>query len=333
MAPIRIADTVFDDEIFREVVVEATTERSRLFQSGIIQTSAEFDAIARSEGKLYSLPYWKPLARTVQRRDDSSPLSVNKTTMDKDQAVKHFLGDAWAVNELAVTIAGSDPLQALGDEFGRYWDRVLQMNVLLPSLNGIFADTLSSTHVLDVSIEDGDNAGDANLIGADNIINAIGLLGDRWDDIVAFAVHSKPFQRLQKLGLIETEQLQDQNITINRYQGKEVIVDDGMPREDGDTNGHIYTTVFFGAGAVAFGDGGPDVDDPNAPFVETDRDSLAGDNILIHRRNLILHPRGVAFTGTPSGHSPSENELADGDNWTLKWDSKNVPMIALKTNG
>jgi hypothetical protein len=62
-----------------------------------------------------------------------------------------------------------------------------------------------------------------------------------------------------------------------------------------------------------------------------DRDTLAGDDILVHRRHFIMHPRGVRFTGSPVGVSPSTAELQLGANWAKVWEDKNIRIVAVHT--
>ena len=83
----------------------------------------------------------------------------------------------------------------------------------------------------------------------------------------------------------------------------------------------VYTTYLFGPGAIGWGDGG-------APYpTETDRDTLQGDDILVNRRHFVLHPRGVKFTGTPAGVSPTNTELETGTNWLRAYDPKNIKIV------
>jgi hypothetical protein len=105
------------------------------------------------------------------------------------------------------------------------------------------------------------------------------------------------------------------------FLGKPVIVDDSLPVSEG-----VYTTYIFGAGAFGWGEGGAPVP------VETARDALAGDDILIHRRHFILHPRGVAFQNDPSivGPTPSNDDLANYRNWERVYESKNVRIVQFK---
>lgn len=320
---------IIEPSVFSGYVVERTTELSRFIQSGIVQRNEVFDALAAGPGTLVNMPFWDDLDGDSEELSDDSSLTPDKIQADQDKAVKHFRGKAWAANDLAKYISGDDPMARIGDLVAAYWVRQMQGFVLKNTLSGIFGDALLSTHVLNLALEAGNSATEANLIGSDAVIDCGNLLGDHWDTIIGIAMHSKPFSRLQKLGLIETEQLQDQNITINRFLGREVIVDDTMPKVAGSTNGFKYTTYLFADGALALGEGGPDADEAT----ETDRDKLAGDDILISRKHFILHPRGVAFTGAVAGATPTAAEMADSGNWTKKYQDKNIRVLKLVTNG
>ncbi|CAI3212891.1 putative phage coat protein (fragment) [Clostridium neonatale] len=97
---------------------------------------------------------------------------------------------------------------------------------------------------------------------------------------------------------------------------KRVIIDDSCPTSAGE-----YTTYLFGEGAIGLGNGGAPVP------TETDRDSLAGDDILINRKHYILHPRGVKWIGSAAGSSPTNAELATGTNWSRVYEDKAIRMV------
>lgn len=328
MASVKLAD-IIEPEVFANYSREKATERSRLVQSGIVRTDPVLNDIASGPGTSYTLPFWPSLTGESEEQTDKDPSTPDKIQAAKDIAVKHFRIKSWAANDLAAAAAGADPMRAIADQTTDFWNRDMQKTILLPSLIGIFASALAETHVHDIADEDGASAPDTKLIGSQAILDALGKLGDHWDEITALTMHSAPFRRLQSLGLIETERLQDQSIVINRFWGREVLVDDGMPAIAGSSSGHKYTTYLYGDGAVGFGDGGPEPDQ----FVETDRDKLASEDILITRRHFILHPRGVAFTGALAKNTPTKVELATGANWTKKWEPKNIKIIKLVTNG
>ena len=97
---------------------------------------------------------------------------------------------------------------------------------------------------------------------------------------------------------------------------KRVIIDDSCPVASG-----VYTTYLFGPGAIGLGNGAAPVP------TETDRDSLAGDDILINRKHFILHPRGVKWVGTAAGASPTNTELTTGTNWSKVYEDKAIRMV------
>lgn len=334
MAVTQISDIIKPEPLFLDSMVERTTELSRLFQSGMVQRDPEFDSLASGKGTIFDMPFWDDLSTGSEILSDSSSLTPAKMTQSKDRAVRHFRGRAWQSNDLAGIIAADNPQERARDLLASFWARDMQKNVVIPSLTGIFATALSSTHVNDVAIEDGDNAQESNLIGSDVVIDTANLLGDHWDRVSAIAMHSKPFSRLQKLGLIEFEQLQEQSIEIPRFLGRQVIVDDGVPTASGGTSGTKYTTYMFGENSVGFGDGSANLGQNSGGMaLETDRDSLAGNDILISRRQFLMHPRGVQFSGTPSGVSPDKSELETGGNWTKAWEDQNIVLLKLVTNG
>ena len=88
----------------------------------------------------------------------------------------------------------------------------------------------------------------------------------------------------------------------------------------------VYTTYLFARGVIGRGEGTP-VDFVNT---ETDRDALAGEDVLVTRRAFVLHPFGIKWIGTPTSTTPSNSELADGSNWKRVYESKNIGIVAIK---
>lgn len=329
MAVTRIADVIVP-ELFTPYMVQRTSELSALWQAGIVDPNPQFTDLAQGGGNDVNLPFWNDLSGDSEADSDdpSSPANPAKITSSAEVARKHFKRKAWGSADLAASLAGDDPMRAIADLVAAYWARDMQKNALIPSLKGILqAGGALANHILDLSIADGDNATDANLIGSDAVIDTANLLGDAWEKVVAMVMHSKPFARLQKLGLIETETLKDQDIKVNRFLGRQVIVDDGCPKVAGASSGFKYTTYLFGRGVLAYGEG-----DPKVP-TETDRDALAGVEYLISRRHFLLHPRGLKWAGAVAGITPSNAELETAGSWTLVYEHKNVPLTALVTNG
>lgn len=327
MAKTQIAD-VIEPAIFHPYVILESNKLSKLFGAGLISQDPKIAESAKAGGRTVNMPFWQALSGADEVLSDSAALTPGKVTADQDVAVLHLRGKAWAANDLAEVAAGSDPMKAIATMAGAYWAERMQV-LLVAMLKGIFGagGALADTHVQDIAIEAGNSATADNLFSADAMINALFKLGDREADLQAIMVHSKVYQRMRVLDLIEFVPDSKGAASIPTYQGRRVIVDDETLKVAGATNGFKYYSFLFGPGAIGYGEGTPPVP------VETDRDSLAGDDILIHRRRFILHPRGVKWTGSPAGAAPTNTELETVGNWAQAYPDRDIKIIALVTNG
>ena len=318
MAKTKITNVIVP-EVFNPYVIQRTAELSAFYQSGIIARTPELDRLASSGGKLLNMPFWEDLDGEDEVLSDSTALTVDKITAKQDIAALLTRGKAWSVNDLAKALSGDDPLAAIGDLVAEYWARRFQV-ILLKILDGIFGNTSATemnTNKHDISAQ-----GNAAVIDAKTAVDAIYKLGDNADKLTGFAMHSATVAKLTKDDLIETIPPSEGKPAVRTFLGKPVVVDDGLPV---DTTNGIYTTYIFGQGAFGWGEGGAPVP------VETARDALAGDDILIHRRHFILHPRGVAFQNdSVTGATPSNAELANSQNWKRVYEPKNVRIVQFK---
>jgi hypothetical protein len=331
MTKTKISDIVVVADTMYPYMVQRSTENSRLYQSGIVANDPQLDAAAEGAAMTVRMPFWNDLSGQSEGLSDTTALTPDKIGADQDKAVKHYRGKSWAANDLVKYFAGADPIRAIVDRIADYWTRDMQSTILVPTLNGLFgtAGALTATHQLNIATTAAGAPTDANRIGSEAIINGTGLLGDRWADIVGMAMHSVTFRRLQILQLIEFVSLGDQNLQVPFFLGREIIVDDGIASIDpGGGLAIRYPIYMFGRGAIALGNATPN----DGEAFETDRDSLAGDDILITRRHFILHPRGVAFVGTYTGQTPAPSDLSTPANWDKVYSDTNVRIIRLLVN-
>ncbi|WP_238860879.1 major capsid protein [Clostridium sp. YIM B02569] len=316
MATTKISD-IIEPKVFNPYVVEKTMELSALYSSGIVQNNPELDALALSGGRILNMPYWDDLNGDDEVLSDDGALTPEKITSGQDQAVLLMRGKAWSVNDLAKALSGDDPMRAIGDLVAGYWARKMQ-KTLIAMLNGVFSSASMSGNVHDIS----GKTGDAAIIGGTTFIDAVQLLGDAKDKLTAIGMHSAAVSELAKRDLIQTVRDSEGKVVLKTYMEKAVIEDDGCPV---DTANGIFTSYIFGAGAVGLGNG-------NAPVpTETDRDSLAGNDILINRKHYILHPRGIKFTNSSvAGASPTNTELSTAANWQRVYDNKAIRIVQFK---
>lgn len=311
MAKTKISDVIVP-EVFNPYVVQKTMELSALFNSGIIANNPELDRLASSGGTIINMPYWEDLSGEDEVLSDDGALTPGKIVAGQDAAVLLMRGKAWSANDLAKALSGSDPMAAIGDLVAAYWARRMQATTIA-LLKGAFSSDSMANKRLDISAKDTGNA-----INGATFLDALQLMGDAKDKLTGVIMHSATETQLRKNNLIQTE-LDSNNKPISYFMEKRVIVDDSCPYADG-----VYTTYLFGQGALGLGNGAAPVP------TETDRDSLAGDDILINRIHFVLHPRGVRWVGTSVGSSPTNEELATGTNWNRVYEDKAIRMVEFK---
>ena len=120
-------------------------------------------------------------------------------------------------------------------------------------------------------------------------------------------------------------------LSIADYNGKLVIVDDGMPVAESSTASgqKEYTTYLLGVGSILMGKG-------NQSYpVEAMREPTknGGQDTLITRVTEGLHPNGFSFEPTEKKLVYNDTELWTSASWKRKMPHKTIPMAKLVTNG
>lgn len=318
MAGTTLSDVIVP-ELFTKYVVQKTMKLSALFNSGIVTNNAEFDRLASEAAPIHNMPFFEDLQGDSENVTEGTDLTAKKITSNKDVSTTIRRAAMWSATDLSAALAGSDPMAAIGDLVAGFWARDMQKE-LINILNGVFAATTMTGHVLDVSAEEGAAAN----ISASVFIDGLQMLGDAQSQLTAVAMHSAVKSYLKKQNLITTQR-DSNSVEFETYQDRRVIVDDGCPYSGG-----VYTTYLFGNGAIAFGNGNP------VGFVatEVDRDKKKGSGVdyLINRRTFILHPRGVQWTNSSRAavESPTRAELANKANWKRVYEDKAIRLVAIK---
>ena len=316
MATTQIENLVVKAEFAARVQVLSTT-KSALFQSGIVATDPTIAALAKSEGKTFTLPYWNDVSgdSAVGSDDPDTAIVPGNLAMSYETAIKLFRAKAWAAMDITKSIgAGDDPLERIANLIAGWWTRDMQ-TILINALTGIFASALSSTHVHDVT-------GASTALSADVILDGKQKLGDAADSLSAIVMHSAKYTALQKALLIDYIGAEG-DIRFPTFLGYRVIVDDSCPVANGN-----YTTYLFGPGSVAYGEGSPKV--PTEYLRSPLAGNGAGQETLVTRREFIFHPRGLRWTSSSmAGSSPTNAELATAGNWAKMWDTKLIKIVKI----
>ncbi|WP_316207401.1 major capsid protein [Bradyrhizobium sp. SZCCHNR3118] len=307
---------------FNKYVQTLSTEKSNLFQSGIItDLSSVIDS--EIEGKTVNMPFFNDLdaSDAEQILDDTTDLTIGKMTTGQDVAVKLLRGKAFGSTDLAADLSGADPIDAIANRFADWWNRRMQ-TALLATLAGAMGSADMVDNVSDIT----SLTGAAANFDADSFIDAAFLLGDEQGGLNAVAVHSMTLKAMVKADLIDFLPDSQGKLTIPTYLGKTVIVDDTMPVTGAGAD-RVFTTYIFGPGAIGYGEKSPKVP------VAVGRDELKGmgQEYIVNRRQWVMHPRGIKWLGgTQAGVTPSNTELATASNWKRVYEAKIIRIVAFK---
>lgn len=326
MAATSLTDVIVP-ELFNPYVTQKTMELSALVQSGIVQNDAMFDALASQAAPTINMPFFEDLQGESKQIIEGQEGVIDNITSSKDVAAIIRRYNIWGRSDLSAAMAGADPMAAIGNLVAGFWARDLQKEVLA-ILKGVFGTynnggnvTPMKGNILDIT---GMSSAAAKNISASSFIDACQLLGDAQSQLTGVVMHSAVKSYLKKQNLIQTER-DSVNVEFDTYQGRRVIVDDGCP-----VNSGTYSTYLFGNGAIALGNGSPVGFLPT----ETDRKKLAGSGTeyLVNRKTMILHPRGIKFTGANVAHTegPSRAELSDAQNWSPVYEQKALRIVEFK---
>lgn len=337
MATTRLSDVIYGP-LFLPTTIQRIAQLSRIRNSPIVSSDAEIQRFANGPGDIVQMPFWNDLSgdSNVSTDDPAQSAVPNKLTQGQDTARKIRRNNGWQSANLVAAVLAEDPLDVVAQLIAEYWVREEQV-VLGKTITGVFAASSMSGNVLNVASEDpaGNSGANAVMFDAEVAANAYALLGEYGQSLSAVLMHSRVFWNLHAARAIEYGKDPVTGLDFTRWDGKDVFVSDQCPRVAGTTSGYKYTSYLFGNGAIAYaeatGDGGPKKPVEISSVAEAGNGE--GVETVWYRRAWVMHPRGVAFTGTPAGNSATNAELATGTNWTRKYDPKLIRMVAVTTNG
>jgi hypothetical protein len=318
----RVSDVIVP-EVFTPYMQVLTEEKSRLVQSGLLSRSEALDNLLAGGGITFQVPSFRDLDNDADRisTDTSVPFADADATLpagvarppnplkiqtQKEIAVRLNRNNSWSSTDLAAILAGADPMEAIANRVAAYWTRRLQA-AFIATWNGVIADNAandSGDYINDIS--GGGFVDGVTNFSAEAFLDAAQTMGDSQEDLVAVAVHSVVYNRMMKNNLIDFIPDARGEINIPTFLGREVIVDDGLPR-----TGSVYDTWLFGAGATQMGVGTPPV------ATEVDRKpgggNGGGQDVLYSRVMWTIHPTGHAWTGTAGDGGPANTGTASDD--------------------
>lgn len=336
MATVRLSDVVVP-AVYSTLDPVNSPEKTVFVESGIVSRNALLDALASGPSNVYNLPFWNDLdASGEPNYSTDNPADIatpDKIGMGSQMARNAYMNKAFSSMDLTAEISGRNPMQQIRNRFGTYWARQFQHRMIAVAVGVMNANVAQNGGDMtnNISISTGTVAG-ANLFSRQAFTTAAFNLGDRADEIEAIAVHSIIMKRMVDNGDIDFIPDQTGNLTVPTYLGKRVIQDDGMPVANPNAGIFQYTSILFGRGAFAYGDGEPNV--AEEMFRLPSSGNGGGEDQIWERKTWLIHPFGYDFTNnTVLGQSATLANLRLAANWARKVPRKVVPISFLVTNG
>lgn len=225
---------IFNNEVFEKYLKTLpSTQKNALINSAIFTEVNKYKSrMSEQAGGYYVVEPIKGRIGGDELNYDGET-DITSTSRDTFYQTKICYGraKAWGEDDFPSEITGTN-FMAEASEVKEYWDEKTQATVL-SILKGIFAMTgsndFASKHTYEI---------DGNLTADGCNRAAQKALGDAKSDLGVIFMNSAVSTNLEGLNLIEFMKYTDKNgitkdLTIGTYNGKLVIVDDGMPVENG----------------------------------------------------------------------------------------------------
>lgn len=337
-----MANTKFDSKSFNPEAFGHYVDRipnvkkTELAKSGAVGTNEQArSALASQTGSLYArIPYFGRISgQTSQNNDGAHDITSTSTTTYEQGFVTASRMDSWTEKSFSKNItAGVDFMDNVAGQIADYKQEVRQ-DILLAILKGVFsmktegatvpekaAKEFLEKHVYDISEEEGEAA----YVGAATLNKAIQkACGDNKSIFKLVIMHSEVATNLENLRLLKYLTYTDadgvtRDLAIATWNGRTVLIDDGMPTEDAEPDVK-YTTYILGTGSIILDDIGDSV-----PY-EMSRapEKNGGQDTLYVRDRYICGVDGISFE-KPAGvtASASNSDLENGENWNIINDGK-----------
>lgn len=256
-------NTKFDSKSFNPEAFGAYVERipntkkTELASSRAVGSNANArNALNTQTGSLYArVPYFGRISGdTSQNNDGGHNIESTNTTTYEQGFVTASRMDSWTERSFSVNItSGVDFMDNVAAQLADYKAEVRQ-GMILNILKGIYAmDTTAGTAAANAADEfigkhTYDITGNATkTVGISTLNSAIQkACGDNKNIFKLVIMHSTVQTNLENLGLLEYSKYTDpkgvqSDVTLTTWNGRTVLVDDGVPTEDVVTTASVST--------------------------------------------------------------------------------------------
>jgi hypothetical protein len=343
MALVQLSNVILP-EVYLDLPAVNSPEKHQLVQSGLVLRDAMFDDIINNmASERPNLPFWNDLDLTSEASysdDSENSVTPGNVTQSKMSARVCYMNKSYKSADLVKQRIKSDPMQQIRNRFANYWSGQFQRRVS-STLLGVLASNVANNAGDMVNDVHGATNADVNnntLFTQQNFINAALTMGDRFDETSVLYMHSIVYGRLLAQNQIITARTSEGQILYPTYMNHRVIVEDNaslVTAAAGAAGGDAaakYVTVIAAPGAVAYGQGYPDI--PVEVYRLPLQGNGGGTEAIIERVNMLIHPFGHTWNESSIGlYSPTIAELQEAAQWTRVVERKVIPLAFLITNG
>lgn len=248
--------------------------------------------------------------------DGQTDITATSTKTFEQGVVVVGRAKAWVEKDFSYDITGGqDFMDNVAKQVADYWQDIDQ-DTLLAILRGVFAMTSTKgaefvkKHTYEV-----DGPMEATTLNS----ATAQACGDHKKKFSVIFMHSVVSTNLENLNLLTALKYTDKegvtrDLTLYTWNGKLVIVDDGMPTEQAEDGSTVYTSYVLGEGTINYEDIGAKV-----PYeMARDPKTNGGQDTLYTRQRKVFAPFGLSYEKAKQASlSPTDDELADGTNWDL----------------
>ena len=248
--------------------------------------------------------------------DGQTDITATSTKTFEQGVVVVGRAKAWVEKDFSYDITGGqDFMDNVAKQVADYWQDIDQ-DTLLAILRGVFAMTSTKgaefvkKHTYEV-----DGPMEATTLNS----ATAQACGDHKKKFSMIFMHSVVSTNLENLNLLTALKYTDKegvtrDLTLYTWNGKLVIVDDGMPTEQAEDGSTVYTSYVLGEGTINYEDIGAKV-----PYeMARDPKTNGGQDTLYTRQRKVFAPFGLSHEKAKQASlSPTDDELADGTNWDL----------------
>lgn len=325
----------FDPEVFTGYISERDPINPQLINSGVVRPAdARVANSLANENNVVTIRFYQPFDGDALNYDgltDNEPVTLSGSSMT---AMAYRRMKAWKEQDFTHELTGANDLANVARSVGAYQAKENQ-KALLSILKGLEGVGDFASHVNNVALESSGTVTDANRLTPDTAIVAMQeALGDHMEEFQVWFMHSAVYTDLVRQGfatdVVIKDGKQSENPFPKYFLGKPVIIDDTATAVANSTSGKVeYHTYLLGTGL--FVTAPVRIDTPN--YVDYDPETTGGVQKLYSKWGRLLHPYGFSFDAdNVATESPTNAEFANPARWSMKYDTKNIPLVAFITN-